>query len=113
MPIAATPAASAAFFATRLTFGRILFFVVLAVFVLVVLLGFDLVRARVAEDLALVRLTLFFMVRSSMQMIGVRLTRKHPWLRRTKIALSECGHRVLARFSIAVCRVSVLVMAEG
>jgi hypothetical protein len=62
VPIAATPAASAAFFATRLTFGRTLFFVALAAFVLVVLLGFDFVRARVDEDLALVRLTLFFMV---------------------------------------------------
>ena len=49
MPIAATPAARAAFFATRLAFGRKVFFA------LVVLFDFDLLRPRFSEDFDLVR----------------------------------------------------------
>ena len=71
MPIAAAPAARAAFFATRLAFGSNVFVA------LVVLLDFDLVRPRLKEDfdfvrrrfdedLDLVRLTLFFMIPLSM-----------------------------------------------
>jgi hypothetical protein len=72
-PIAATPAARAAFLATRPTFGRRAFFAVPDRFALVVFsfvsdlfapvvfLVFDLVLARFNEDLALVRLTLLFM----------------------------------------------------
>jgi hypothetical protein len=71
VPIAAAPAARAAFLATRLAFGRNVFFA------LVVLLDFDLVRPRFNEDLDLVRprfnedldlvrLTLFFMIPPSM-----------------------------------------------
>jgi len=52
VPIAATPAAIAAFFAARLTFGRRVFFVVLRLVVLFAFLVFDLVRARFNEDLA-------------------------------------------------------------
>ena len=73
MPIAATPAARAAFLATRPTFGRraffavpdrfalVVFFFVPDLFARVVFLVFDLVLARFNEDLALVRLTLLFM----------------------------------------------------
>jgi uncharacterized membrane protein len=39
-------------------------------FALVVLLGFDLVRARVDEDLALVRFAFFFIIHLSMLMMG-------------------------------------------
>jgi hypothetical protein len=65
--MAAAPAARAAFLATCLTFGRSVFFVVLRLFVLFAFLVFDLVRARfnedlAFEDLAFVRLTLFFMI---------------------------------------------------
>ena len=49
MPIAAAPAARAAFFATRLAFGRNAFLA------LVVLFDFDLVRPRCDEDFDLVR----------------------------------------------------------
>jgi hypothetical protein len=67
VPIAAAPAARAAFLATRLAFGRNVFFA------LVVLFDFDLVRSRFNEDLDLVRprfnedldlvrLTLFFII---------------------------------------------------
>jgi hypothetical protein len=59
---AATPAATAAFLATRLTFGRSVFFVFVGLFALVVFLVFDLLRARFSNDLAFVRLTLFFMI---------------------------------------------------
>ena len=81
MPIAAAPAARAAFFTTRLAFGR-------NVFALVVLFDFDLLRPRFSEDfdlvrprfdedldlvrprfdedLDLVRLTLFFIIPPSM-----------------------------------------------
>jgi hypothetical protein len=59
---AATPAATAAFLATRLTFGRRVFFVFVGLFALVVFLVFDLLRARFSNDLAFVRLTLFFMI---------------------------------------------------
>jgi hypothetical protein len=62
VPTAAAPAARAAFLATCLTFGRSVFFVVLRLFVLFAFLVFDVVRARFNEDLAFVRLTLFFMI---------------------------------------------------
>jgi hypothetical protein len=62
VPMAAAPAARAAFLATRLTFGRSVFFVVLRLFVLFAFLVFDLVRVRFNEDLAFVRLILFFML---------------------------------------------------
>ena len=73
MPIAATPAARAAFLATRPTFGRraffavpdrfalVVFFFVPDLFARVVFLVFDLVLGRFNEDLVLVRLTLLFM----------------------------------------------------
>jgi hypothetical protein len=73
VPIAATPAARAAFLATRLAFGRraffvvpvlvalVVFFLVAGLFALFAFLVFDLVFARLNEDLALARLTLFFM----------------------------------------------------
>ena len=72
-PIAATPAARAAFLAARPTFGRraffavpdrfalVVFFFVPDLFARVVFLVFDLVLARFNEDLALVPLTLLFM----------------------------------------------------
>jgi hypothetical protein len=64
VPIAAAPAARAAFLATRLTFGSRVFFVFASVLAFVVFLVFDLVRARFEADLAFVRLTLFFMIPS-------------------------------------------------
>jgi hypothetical protein len=60
--MAATPAARAAFLATRLTFGSRVFFAFAGVFAFVVFLVFDLARARFDADLALVRLTRFFMI---------------------------------------------------
>lgn len=68
--MAAAPAASAAFLATRLTFGRSLFFVVLRLVARFVFPVFDLVRARLNEDLAFVRLPLFFMIPASPHMPG-------------------------------------------
>jgi hypothetical protein len=64
VPIAAIPAARAAFLATRWTFGSRVFFVFAGVLAFVVFLVFDLVRARFEADLAFVRLTLFFMISS-------------------------------------------------
>jgi hypothetical protein len=55
VPIAATPAATAAFFAVRLSFGRRVLFDAAPLALLV----FGLERARFAVDLAFVRLTLF------------------------------------------------------
>jgi hypothetical protein len=63
--MAAAPAARAAFLATCLTFGRSAFFVVLWLFVRFVFPVFNLVRARFNEDLAFVRLPLFFMIPAS------------------------------------------------
>jgi hypothetical protein len=71
VPIAAAPAARAAFFATRLAFGSNVFVALVVLLDFDVLLNFDLVRRRFNEDLALVRprfdedldlvrLTLFF-----------------------------------------------------
>jgi hypothetical protein len=66
VPIAAAPAARAAFFATRLTFGRNVFFALVVVLLDFDLVrprfneDFDLVRPRFDEDLDLARLTLFF-----------------------------------------------------
>jgi len=73
VPIAATPAARAAFLATCLAFGRRAFFVLPVLFPLVVFLlvagrfalfdflVFDLVFARFNEDLAFARLALFML----------------------------------------------------
>jgi hypothetical protein len=63
--MAATPAARAAFLATRLTFGSRVFFVFADVLAFVVFLVFDLVRARFDADLTFMRLTLFFMIPSN------------------------------------------------
>jgi hypothetical protein len=63
--MAAAPAASAAFLATCLTFGISLFLVVLRPFVRFGFPVFDLERARFNDDLALVRLLLFFMIPAS------------------------------------------------
>jgi hypothetical protein len=51
-----------AFFVFEGVFAPVVFFFVLGLFALVVFLVFDLVRARFNEDLALARLTLFFMI---------------------------------------------------
>jgi hypothetical protein len=57
--MAATPAARAAFLATRLTFGSKVFFAFAGVFDFIVFLIFELARARFDADLAFVRLTRF------------------------------------------------------
>jgi hypothetical protein len=75
-----------AFFAVSGLFALVVFFFVCDLFALVVFLGFDLIRLRFNEDLALARLTLFFM-NSSHLAAGLNLN--SPWRAESRVGVKS------------------------